>query len=1058
MSAKTSILHPTRELLSTWREGDAEKVLAMIDRSDATFPGGGGWQEDAEEIERWLRHGDQIAAYVTEEGDRIVALCTLMVRPDQLEDSYIELLICDPEFHGKKHGKSVLHAVVEHVYRAGIGKVDLGTWAGNMKAVPLYKRTGFMWQPGSCVHMENFTPAARQHPLGAPFFARHDWYSDLQRPVDLVEDLVTRGKVKVYEYLWRAADGDFLRMVFDRQSWRPIEVETPELTACVTLPDEKLVAGQPHRVKWQITNSKSKPVQVFLAARGEPGMEIAHRQSLELSGSAAMEAQVTVDPEIVEKTRPPRAAVLTTELMFGNREIELAAGIDVVQAVEISIEGPRALILPTEPQQARLTLRSHLDRKCVAQLRLRPVHNLELKRRSVRVELGPHASLELPVDIRVPAEGGATLETEATVTVKGRRIATRKQRLDLLACGRRSLAGAVGESVGILCGGNLAVYASRKDGQFFVHHRLRGTRAVRARVNAPQFGPPFSWDDLFQQKAESWIDRDVEGVSLHLRTSSLLYPGLIVNRRIRLDRSPLVEVVDTVTNGGARTIDLHRCQFVSLTARHGMRSRRGAPAVGGIHVDPETTGARELGGVNLPDAGARWPEGWLAHEGGDGVVSAVIWDQAETVKVGGRCDLRQAAGSLAPGGSITMDPLHLLVTDGTVETARTWWQLLHGSPVGEEEITPPSRREPIELTLGPEPLIVAGDEAKARVSLTSAGTYKLDGHVEVKGQGLVRSALPRQEVSSLTVDRPVGAAIQIKRRQKKASGPAHIDLRFETDEAVYERQARVLVLPAGARAVEVCDEGDVFAMDNGRLRARVAPAFSASLISLALHGREYLNSSFPKGGQRGWRNPWHGGIHPSYGRLWGRLHLETFRARTVERRGRQGLPWSGVRLTCKVAQESARNHTLYIEYLMAPGADVLAVIVGRRNTVGEWLGGDVGFDLWPNLAIRPGKGHFHTATRSAASPKASPYWYGGFTWDWGGLVSRDGRALFTTAASPDCVASGWAEGPEGCALNGEVTRGVPAGASVEGVFFVLPAASMEDAVAAAAWSGFTELP
>ena len=56
------------------------------------------------------------------------------------------------------------------------------------------------------------------------------------------------------------------------------------------------------------------------------------------------------------------------------------------------------------------------------------------------------------------------------------------------------------------------------------------------------------------------------------------------------------------------------------------------------------------------------------------------------------------------------------------------------------------------------------------------------------------------------------------------------------------------------------------------------------------------------------------------------------------------------------------------------------------------------------------------------------------------------------------LASGWAEGPEGCALNGEVTRGVPAGASVEGVFFVLPAASMEDAVAAAAWSGFTELP
>jgi hypothetical protein len=30
--------------------------------------------------------------------------------------------------------------------------------------------------------------------------------------------------VRVYEYLWRAEDGEFLRMVFERQGWGVLEV------------------------------------------------------------------------------------------------------------------------------------------------------------------------------------------------------------------------------------------------------------------------------------------------------------------------------------------------------------------------------------------------------------------------------------------------------------------------------------------------------------------------------------------------------------------------------------------------------------------------------------------------------------------------------------------------------------------------------------------------------------------------------------------------------------------------------------------------------------------
>ena len=39
--------------------------------------------------------------------------------------------------------------------------------------------------------------------------------------------------MKVYEYLWRAPEGDFLRLVFDRQSWGIIEIENEDLIGIV---------------------------------------------------------------------------------------------------------------------------------------------------------------------------------------------------------------------------------------------------------------------------------------------------------------------------------------------------------------------------------------------------------------------------------------------------------------------------------------------------------------------------------------------------------------------------------------------------------------------------------------------------------------------------------------------------------------------------------------------------------------------------------------------------------------------------------------------------------
>ena len=248
-------------------------------------------------------------------------------------------------------------------------------------------------------------------------------------------------------------------------------------------------------------------------------------------------------------------------------------------------------------------------------------------------------------------------------------------------------------------------------------------------------------------------------------------------------------------------------------------------------------------------------------------------------------------------------------------------------------------------------------------------------------------------------------------------------------------------------------------MDNGVLTAVAAPGFAGALVSLRRGEYEYLNSTYPEATRRGWRNPWYGGIHPTYDRLWGgRMDRERFRARQVIRRGAQGLEWRGVRLTTRIREEVARGDTLFIEYLLAPGVDVLAVVCGRRDTLGEHRDGTVGFEVWSTLAPEPGRGRFHDARRPDITALAGPHWHGEMAWEWGGLEAADGHALFLGSGARDTTARGWSEGPEGCVLAGRLVRPLPAGGNVSAPFFLAPVISVQEGMARSPWSRFAELP
>ena len=1051
------LLHKTRNLVEDWREGDARKLAMLEMEADVGWPGGGGWQTSPEEQERSIRESNLLGAIVTENEERIISLCTIRTTPGQKAQAFIPHLNCHPDYHGKKHGKSALWGAMDRAYEAGCRKVDLYTWPGNLQAVPLYKKMGFMWRPDSSVHMENFTPAARRHPLAASFFARHDWYDTQVRELRTEEDVMTRGRVKVYEYEWRAPDGDLLRLVFDRQSWGIIEIETNDLMASCSLPDEKLVAGVPHAVRWRIENRKPQPARVFLAASGDPGVNVDTREALDVSDAVEIEGTFVIDPGIEEKTREPKAAVLRTDLVIDGVGIELAAGIAARQAVDVSLDVVRSILAPGKRQEAKLTLRSNMDEACTVNLRVMPAGGVDVDADERQVALDPKGGAELAVPVTARQAGPVAIDVETTAATGGRDIPVKTKRLDLLAVEPGGVSGGVGAENALLCGGGLMVSASLRSGELYIFHTLRALRARRLKLQTPRLGPPFSGGDLFQEKAEARVERDGFGVVLRLRTPSVLRPGVWLERNVRVGQGPLVGVQDTVINGTSLPLDLSASQ--SWWMQMGRIASLIVPGRHGVARQAFGSGGRDLDDLRLSEEAEAWPEGWFCVEREDGCATGILWDRAERVSPGPWGSLRTRAIRVRPGASASLDPVNAYVGDGNRETVRAWWRTMFGSVPETETSAAPTRR-PIECRIEPRPLIVGGECADATLRLDHVGRHTLDGELIVEPSVGLRADVTAVDVKGLCESKPVVQKAAFHPSGRTRPGANEIGVRFETEEAVYRFREKALVLPGNAGRVTVSRlaKGRIILVDNGILTVKVAPSFLGSVISLQRDGVEYLNSPYPDAEPRAWMNPWHGGISPEYDRLEDTLHKERFRYRVIERKGRQGLVWSGVRVHCRIAQEHARGQSISLEYLLAPGADVLAVRVTCRDELGIGADGDVGFEIWPAFAASPGTATFHNATDESVSTLAAPHWTSGGNWKWGGLVGKNGEALFLSAAGEGARAAGFALGEVGCFLNGNLDRWMGPGERIQGLFFLLPTTGLEAAKAGAIWSEFEELP
>src|SRR5699024_6568180 len=178
--------------------------------------GGNSAVTTAEEVKQQEANSSDLNLYIAMDGDKAVGYCGLSEFMDDKQTLYIPLLNVRGDYQGKKIGKMLVLRALERTIDLGWPRLDLHTWPGNTKAVPLYKKCGFFWEErDDSTHLMNFIPFVLRTEAVKDFFEDTHWYENSTRKIEIKPDGKIKNGFHYYEYTWEK-NGSMLRMEFER--------------------------------------------------------------------------------------------------------------------------------------------------------------------------------------------------------------------------------------------------------------------------------------------------------------------------------------------------------------------------------------------------------------------------------------------------------------------------------------------------------------------------------------------------------------------------------------------------------------------------------------------------------------------------------------------------------------------------------------------------------------------------------------------------------------------------------------------------------------------------
>jgi len=886
-------------------EYDPKYAKAIADMWNVSKEGWNG--ESDHKTEESVKRKEEISShlnlYLALDGDKVIGYCKLSKYFAEENTLYVDLLNVDPAYHGKKAGKMLVKKSVERTIELGYPRIDLFTWAGNTKAVPMYKKCGFFWEQmeGGSTHLMNFIPTIIQTELFKDFFKKADWYDDSNRKIDLIPDGVTENGFDYLTYSWQK-NGKNLLVEFEKTGRGIRHIETDDYSITSTVEKNKLVFGKDYKINYKIVNKTGKKLEVGIKGLTDKNIKTQADFSGNIKGKKTVEAEFHLDKiekdQSVWQTHP----CVMSEISVNGKKVIFKTGINPQFPLKLKTSGNYSINHAGIEKDLFLDAENNFNEDCTFEITLPKVPEIEFseykktffmkkgERNTVALKMTLHNSVLICDDIKIKA-----------VFTDGRSYSYR-QKFNLVLNTYDGKLYSQNDSYFYMSYGKLSFSLDRHIDCNQMIYRSIASEAW-CYMGAPKLGKPFTSEFVRKAPYKSEYAEQHNSITLKGYYRSVDFPGCEFAQIFKMYRSGMLEQWYEIISfpEGSDEFSLS-CEFDIE------RGKVTVPYDGKlVKFDNNAYSDSSLDFMDNDKLSGNW----MYSEKDKGTM-AMIWPQSFKIKF---CSwYLSVEHKFTRSGSMKTEPL-IFAADMFSSEKEVREFALH-KELGNEQI---SSSFDLEINAG-----------NPFCSKKISGVYvdfkdkPLDATVHINSVNYPSISFEQKAEKEQNLHK-IDFEFKFKGKEPVeliSADADHYSMDCKKTKAVFVKNKGKMTLNE-----DKIEKNTILTAKNGILEIKSSPEFAPSIYSLSFKGREWLASDFPARTNKSWWNNWFGGLFcKPMGIKEHHLIAEKTTAKFVKKNDTFGNTWEGIEVTTSMEKFDALKGIVVKQYfLMMPGYPVLAV-------------------------------------------------------------------------------------------------------------------------------------
>ncbi len=887
----------------SYHDGLARSVADMWTKSKDSW---GGTVKTEEQVLEQQQSSDNLDTFLAIIGEEVVGYCGFSVYKEDVGALYVPLLNVRPDFHGRKIGKKLLlHALTKAIDQKW-PRLDLYTWAGNLKAVPLYKRCGFFWEDNDqYTHLMNFIPTVRNDELIKHYLKNMDWYADLKRNLEIKPDGEIVQGFTHYEYLWQK-DQESVIVKFEKTGRGISYIETKDFQIELMMGHHECIEEIEQQVFLKIKNKTSNPVSLQALADNHGRIKCSFAKTIEVK---ANEASTVSASFVVKEGEVPAEGktfpTLKVDLSINGLETSLQLGVFPKPPISIETKEIEAILVKGMNTYLDLELKNNLDKDISARLTIPMNKHLLFEGDKYSFTLAKTEKKWIRIPVKIKNCGAFKERVTCEIIENDSHILSVEKEITLGLKGIGERFVVENEKNWKVVNGPHQLSISKTDQTT----EIEGTDFT---LFAPAIGKPYS-NELSKQKPYQVSEEIVNSsIAFKMFYKSSDFPGIDIILTNELFAEGYIKRWVTLFNNGLgqRELSLQETFYDSWQQLY-------------LPLKGEVVSFNELNTVIPSEVASKDITGNWYFSTQNSSPFGVAWDKQSKIKMDSWKMHIESTTILNPNESFDFPPICM-----NLGAYRKWqdWESAAEGIIGESKRTV-IKEMMVEFNDG-NPILEKSKPATARIR-----TFRNQPLI-----GNTTFTINEEGIHSVQINTNESEEYQVTNQNTIPFGLNKINTSISLPTKKMEMEELFFVPSEEKITKDIFEEEGltVYRVSNGVITFKASPTYYPGVYSIEANEKQWLEHSFPKPIAKSWWNPWCGGIKngPPDLNMFSLLKEQTVCTFTTVKDKHNNV-WSGLKLETSINQHLKWKGLKYVQYYVTmPGLPLLITFVEIINHAG----------------------------------------------------------------------------------------------------------------------------